>query len=74
MKRKRAHAARSEKEKKQRLLKSTCDVLHIICKDGGSYAHRSCNGDRKFVLEMDMLENFDKLLPKFHLRGINCLI
>ncbi len=50
--------------------------MHIICKDGGSYAHRICNGERHFVLEMDMLnlENFNKLLPKFHLRGLNVLV
>ncbi len=76
LKRKKANAAKTEKEKKQRLLKSACDVLHIFCKDGGSNAHRICNGERPFVLEMDMLnfENFNKLLPKFHLRGLNFLV
>lgn len=76
IKRKKANAAKSEKEKKQRVLKSACDVLHIICKDGGSYAHRIWNGKHKFVLEMDMLDlqSFDKLLPKFHLRGIKFLL
>ena len=76
LKRKKVNAAKAEKEKKQRLLKSACDVLQIICKDGGSYAHHTCNGKRQFVLEMDMLnlENFNNLLPKFHLCGMNFLI
>ena len=65
-----------QRKKKTEATENACDVLHIICKDGGSYTHRICNGERQFVLEMDMLnlENFNKLLPKFHLRGMNLLI
>ena len=63
----------SVKEKKLRLLKSECEVLHTICKDGGPYADCICRGDTKFVVEKENLnlENFDQLLPKFRLRGIN---
>ena len=64
------------KETKQRLLSSACDVLHAVCKDGGSYVDCMCSGDTQFVIEIDNinLENCDQLLPKFHLRGINFLL
>ena len=61
---------------KLNFLKSACDVLQTICKDGGPYADCICRGETQFANEKDTLnfENFDQLLPKFHLCGINFLL
>ena len=50
--------------------------MQAICKDGGPYADCICRGDTQFVIEKDNLnfENFDQLLPKFHLCGIKFLL
>ena len=73
--RKRENKAKAEKDKAVRLLNSSCSVLNIICRNGEELSQKVEKGDFSIVVMKEDLieENFAKMIPKLHIRGLRNL-